>query len=130
MEALVAGAINGPAKSGHPSQPPGWEGCHHPERQTIHTGDFMIRYAVGDQVVILYGKHQSQKGRIIRTQEADVYEVRIEDGFILFFSGKGLEKDETHFAVGAGNTSSPSAIEAYSRLGDRVSLPSILSRKG
>lgn len=54
----------------------------------------MDRFAVGNQVVIRYGKQQGQKGTILRNQEADVYRVKIEDGSILFFSGKGLEKEK------------------------------------
>jgi ribosomal protein L24 len=56
----------------------------------------MTRFAVGDQVVIRYGKHEGQTGRIIKTREPNVYEVKVEDGFILFYSEKGLEKDEAH----------------------------------
>jgi hypothetical protein len=58
----------------------------------------MIRFAVEDQVVVRYGKHQGQKGRIIKNQEPDVYEVKVDDGMILFFSGKGLEKLATSVA--------------------------------
>jgi ribosomal protein L24 len=79
----------------------------------------MTRFAVGDQVVIRYGKHQGQKGRIIRAQEPDVYQVKVADGFILFFSGKGLEKDEAD-----------QALLASSPLGDSASTTPILSRKG
>lgn len=52
----------------------------------------MTRIALGDQVIIRYGKQQGQRGRIIKTQPAEVYEVKVEDGSILFFTGKGLEK--------------------------------------
>jgi hypothetical protein len=54
----------------------------------------MRHFAVGDRVVIRYGKHQGQKANIIKNPEAQVYKVRAEDGFILYYSGKGLEKDE------------------------------------
>jgi len=53
----------------------------------------MIRFAVGDQVTIRYGKHQGQKANILKSPEAHVYKVRAEDGFILYYSGKGLEKE-------------------------------------
>jgi redox-sensitive bicupin YhaK (pirin superfamily) len=51
-------------------------------------------FSVGDQVIIRYGRHQGQKGKIIKSQQADVYEVRVEDGSVLFFSGKGLDKEK------------------------------------
>ena len=54
----------------------------------------MLRFAVGDRVIIRYGKHQGQKANIIKIPEADVYKVRAEDGFILYFSGKGLEPEQ------------------------------------
>jgi hypothetical protein len=53
----------------------------------------MTGFSVGDQVIIRYGRQQGQKGKIIKSQRADVYEVRIEDGSVLFFSGKGLDKE-------------------------------------
>jgi hypothetical protein len=53
----------------------------------------MTRFAVGDRVIIRYGAHQGRKANVIKTPEADVYKVRAEDGFILYFSGKGLERD-------------------------------------
>jgi len=52
---------------------------------------FMIRFCVGEQVLIRYGRHQGQKAKIIESQAAHVYKVKIEDGPILFYSGKGLE---------------------------------------
>jgi|GEM_PF-2144600 len=53
----------------------------------------MMHFAVGDQVVIRYGKHQGHKATILETQPADVYKVKAEDGFILYYSGKGLESE-------------------------------------
>lgn len=54
----------------------------------------MERFSVGDQVVIRYGTQQRQKGIIVKHQMADVYRVKLEDGSILFFSGKGLEMEK------------------------------------
>jgi hypothetical protein len=54
----------------------------------------MTHFAVGEQVLIRYGKHQGQKATIIGSQPASVYKVKVEDGSILFFSGKGLEKEK------------------------------------
>jgi hypothetical protein len=51
----------------------------------------MTRFSVGEQVIIRYGKHQGQKATIIKSQPADVYTVRVDDGSIRFFSGKGLQ---------------------------------------
>jgi hypothetical protein len=59
----------------------------------------MTHFSVGDQVVIRYGRQQGQKGKIIRTQLADVYEVKVLDGSILFFSSKGLDKEGATQAV-------------------------------
>jgi ribosomal protein L24 len=52
----------------------------------------MTHFSVGDQVVIRFGKQQGQKATILKSQPADAYIVKIEDGSVLFFSGKGLEK--------------------------------------
>jgi hypothetical protein len=51
---------------------------------------FLTRFAVGEQVIIRYGRHQGQKARIIKNQLADIYTVRVEDGFVRFYTGKGL----------------------------------------
>jgi hypothetical protein len=53
----------------------------------------MTRFSVGDRVIIRYGKHQGLKANVIKTPGADVYKVKAEDGFILYFSGKGLERE-------------------------------------
>jgi hypothetical protein len=53
----------------------------------------MTHFSVGDRVLIRYGKHQGRKARIIKSPGADVYKVKAEDGFILYFTGKGLERD-------------------------------------
>jgi hypothetical protein len=57
----------------------------------------MIHFAVGDQVVIRFGKQQGQRATIIKCQPAGVYLVRVEDGSVLCFTGKGLEKQEGEF---------------------------------
>jgi hypothetical protein len=54
----------------------------------------MTRFSVGDQVIIRYGRHQGQKAVILKSQLSDGYKVKVEDGSILFFSGKGLEKGQ------------------------------------
>jgi hypothetical protein len=54
----------------------------------------MTRFSVGQEVVIRFGRHQGKKATIIKSQPADVYEVRVEEGFVLFFSGKGLEEEK------------------------------------
>ena len=52
----------------------------------------MTRFSIGEQVTIRYGRQQGQKGKIIKSQSADVYQVKVEDGSVLFFSGKGLKR--------------------------------------
>jgi ribosomal protein L24 len=54
----------------------------------------MTRFAVGDKVVVRYGTHEGKKGTVIKAEEPDVYKVKVENGFVLFFSCKGLDKDE------------------------------------
>jgi hypothetical protein len=54
----------------------------------------MTRFSVGEQVIIRYGRQQRQKATIIESQPADVYKVKVEDGPVLFFSGKGLEREK------------------------------------
>jgi hypothetical protein len=54
----------------------------------------MTRFAIGDRVTCRYGKQQGQKAKIIKSSQADVFRVKLEDGSVLFFSGKGLEKQE------------------------------------
>jgi hypothetical protein len=51
------------------------------------------RFAVGEQVIIRYGRHEGQRARIIENQTADTYRVKVEGGFVLFYSGKGLERE-------------------------------------
>ena len=54
----------------------------------------MTRFAVGEQVIIRFGRQQGRKGTILKRQPAEVYEVKVEGGAILFFSGKGLEREK------------------------------------
>ena len=54
----------------------------------------MTRFTVGEQVIIRYGRQQGRKGTILKCQTAEVYEVKVADGAILFFSGKGLEREK------------------------------------
>jgi len=53
----------------------------------------MTQFSVGDRVIIRYGKRSGKKAIVIKVQPAHVYEVKAEDGAILFFSGAGIEKD-------------------------------------
>ncbi len=59
----------------------------------------MSNFSVGDQVIIRFGKQQGQRATILKSQPADAYIVKIEDGSVLFFSGKGLEKQEEGIPV-------------------------------
>jgi hypothetical protein len=54
----------------------------------------MTRFTVGDEVIIRFGKHRGQGASIIEKQPADVYKVKVEDGYILFYSEEGLEKEK------------------------------------
>lgn len=53
----------------------------------------MSHFVVGEHVIIRWGKHQGQKARIM-TIVADTYKVKIEDGSVGFFNGKGLEGEK------------------------------------
>jgi hypothetical protein len=62
----------------------------------------MTHFAVGEQVLIRYGKHQGLKAKVIESQPADVYKVKISDGSILFFTSKGLAKEKAQAQEGQG----------------------------
>ena len=72
----------------------------------------MVRFAVGEQVTIRFGKHQGQKAKVLRIEPANVYVVKAEDGYILFYSDKGLE----------GQSSSPAFTEG-SHMTNKKTLP-------
>jgi hypothetical protein len=52
----------------------------------------MTRFSVGERVIIRYGRHQGQRATIIKSQPAGAYRVKLEDGIVLFYSSKGLER--------------------------------------
>jgi hypothetical protein len=53
----------------------------------------MRPFSVGDHVIIRYGRQQGQRATIMKSRLADDYKVKAEDGSILFFSWKGLQKE-------------------------------------
>ena len=59
----------------------------------------MTSFSVGEQVVIRFGRQQGQKATIIKNQAPEVYLVKVQDGSVLFFSGKGLAKEEVQPVV-------------------------------
>jgi hypothetical protein len=59
----------------------------------------MIHLSVGDQVVIRFGNQQGQKAIIIKNPNANVYKVKVADGSIRYYSGKGLDKERTQQSV-------------------------------
>ena len=59
----------------------------------------MTHFSVGEQVIIRYGRHEGQKATILRSQSGDAYRVKAEDGTVLFFTSKGLEKERVQKAV-------------------------------
>jgi hypothetical protein len=60
---------------------------------------FMTRFSVGEQAIVRFGREQGQKATIIQSQPADVYKVKVENGAVLFFSGKGLAKEKVQPVV-------------------------------
>ena len=51
----------------------------------------MTHFAVGDQVTIRYGLQQGLKATVLKSRPLDAYLVKVEDGTVRFYSGKGLE---------------------------------------
>jgi hypothetical protein len=58
----------------------------------------MTHYCAGDQVVIRFGKRQGQLATIIAGQQANAYKVKAEDGWIVYYSEKGLERKKDEVA--------------------------------
>jgi hypothetical protein len=54
----------------------------------------MTLFSEGDRVIIRFGKRQGQKGKVIESRSAHVYQVKAADGCVLFFSGKGLARED------------------------------------
>ena len=54
----------------------------------------MTRFSVGDAVIIRFGKQQGRKATVLKSQPGDAYRAKVEDGFVLFFTGKGLKLAE------------------------------------
>jgi len=52
----------------------------------------MTHFSVGERVIIRFGGQQGRKATIIKSGRPDAYLVRVEDGTVRFYSGKGLEK--------------------------------------
>jgi len=52
----------------------------------------MTSFSVGDPVIIRFGERQGLAGIVVKAQPSNVYLVRIEDGAVLFFMGKGLAR--------------------------------------
>jgi hypothetical protein len=57
----------------------------------------MTNFIVGEQVVIRYGRQQGLNATIIKNRLPDAYMVKVADGSVRFYSGRGLEK--AHEAV-------------------------------
>jgi hypothetical protein len=68
--------------------------CVTDEQQVARTRErFMTRFSVGEQVIIRYGRHQGQKATVLKSLPDYSYRVKAEDGTVLFFTSKGLEKE-------------------------------------
>jgi hypothetical protein len=59
----------------------------------------MTRFSVGEQVIVRWGREEGQRAKIMQSQPADVYKVKVENGSVRFFSGKGLAKEEVQPVV-------------------------------
>jgi ribosomal protein L24 len=51
------------------------------------------RFVVGDRVIIRYGKRAGAKATVMKVAPDQVYQVKSEDGAVLFFTGVGLEAE-------------------------------------
>ncbi len=58
----------------------------------------MTRLALGEQVVIRYGRQQGMKAVVLKCLMTDGYKLRVEDGSIRYYSGKGLTAAEAAMA--------------------------------
>jgi hypothetical protein len=54
----------------------------------------VIHFSVGDPVIIRFGKQQGQRAIIFKSNPGDAYTVKVEDGTVRFYSGKGLARAE------------------------------------
>ena len=54
----------------------------------------MERLNVGDHVTILYGREQGLKATIMKSLPGDSYKVRVENGYICYYSSKGLTLED------------------------------------
>ena len=59
----------------------------------------MTHFSVGDQVIIRWGRQQGQKAEILKSLLADEYKVKIEDGSIRYFAGRGLERENARIPL-------------------------------
>ncbi len=50
----------------------------------------MTAFSIGDHVIIRYGLQQGRKATIVKCRHPNTYLVRVEDGTVRFYSGKGL----------------------------------------
>jgi len=64
----------------------------------------MTHFSVGDRVIIRYGKHRGQEASILKSPEPHVYKVKAVDGFILYYSGKGLKTEKEGASTAVGGT--------------------------
>ena len=55
---------------------------------------FMTHFSVEEQVIIRWGRQLGQKAKILNCLVGDEYKVKIEDGSIGYFIGKGLKKEK------------------------------------
>jgi ribosomal protein L24 len=52
----------------------------------------MTHFSVGDQVIVRFGRQQGQRATVLKSGPGDAYMVKVEDGSVRFYSGKGLEQ--------------------------------------
>jgi hypothetical protein len=51
----------------------------------------MTHFSLGEEVMVRYGKHQGQMAKFLKCLPANDYKVKVVDGSVCFYTGKGLK---------------------------------------
>ena len=62
----------------------------------------MAPFCVGEQVVVRQGERGGQGAEVVASQPAEVYEVKMRDGALLFYSGRQLKRLDHEVPAPAG----------------------------
>jgi hypothetical protein len=62
----------------------------------------MAPFSVGEQVLVRQGDRGGQGAEVVASQPAEVYEVKMRDGSLLFYSGRQLKRVDQEVPAPAG----------------------------